>query len=118
MGRRIRVKPSKGQSVVGFGMGLVFCFIGLFVVIPTAGPFGILWTLMAVIITVTQGINAFSDKGIASHEITVEDETQEENGYPLKTSEERLKEVKELYEKGMITMEEYQTKREEILKEI
>ena len=121
MNKRIRVKPGKGQSMVGFFGGIVFCFIGLFVVIPTFGPFGMLWTLFAVIMTVVSGVNAFSDKGIASHEITIDDGYNTENFGNIdngKTAEERLKELQSLYENGMITSDEYQEKRKQILEEI
>lgn len=50
MAKKIKVKPGKAQSKAGFFVGLVFCLIGLVVVIPTFGPFGIFWTLVAVII--------------------------------------------------------------------
>ena len=118
MSRRIRVKPSKGQSIAGFFTGLLFCAIGLFYVMPSLGPFGIVWTLFAVIITVVNGINAFTDKGIASHEITVDDGYNQNNMDNRKTPEERLKELQSLYEEGMITAEEYQKKRDDILKDI
>ena len=75
MSKKIRVKPGKGQSAMGMAAGIVFCLIGLFVVIPTFGLFGVLWTAMAAIITVTNGINAFSDRGVSSHEIIIENET-------------------------------------------
>ena len=118
MSRQVRVKPGKGQSMVGFFMGLIFCFIGLFMVIPTFGLFGFMWTLFAVIITVTNGINAFSDKGFASHEITIDDDYKQDNMDNRKTSEERLYELQNLYEKNMITEEEYQKKHKQILDEI
>ena len=44
MKKKVRVKPSKGQSIVGFIIGICFCAIGAFVVIPLAGAFGIVWT--------------------------------------------------------------------------
>lgn len=118
MSRNVRVKPGKGQSMVGFLGGLIFCGIGLFVVIPTFGPFGMVWTLFAVIITVMNGINAFSDKGVASHEITIEDDFPQENIENRKTNEDRLLEIKNLYEKGMITEIEYQEKRKQILDDL
>jgi len=39
--RGIRVKPSKPASLFGMMVGIVFVFIGLFVVIPSAGMFGV-----------------------------------------------------------------------------
>ena len=61
MARKIRVRPGKGQSMLGFLVGLGFCGIGIFLVMPTMGVFGVLWTGMAAAITVMNGINAFSD---------------------------------------------------------
>ena len=115
MRRNIRVKPGKTQSTMGFVVGLVFVGVGLFVVIPTFGPFGIFWTLIAVAITVTNGVNAFGKKGVASHEIVVEEDgTAGEEA----SSQQRLEEVRNLYDRGLITREEYEAKRAEILKDI
>lgn len=111
MSRKIRVKPGKGQSMAGLCVGVLFCLIGLFVVIPSFGLFGIFWTLMAVIITVTNAVNAFSQKGISTHEIIVDENDQED-------IENRLKAAKKLYEEGIITKEEYESKHKEILKDL
>ncbi len=131
MSKRVRVKPGKGQSSVGFIAGLVFCFIGLFIVIPIFGIFGIFWTVVAVVITVSHGFNAFSDKGIVSHEIIIDDDDhnlEHDNNHDYdnkhdyvdnrKTTEERLSEIQSLYEKGIITENEYQQKRRQILEDI
>ena len=114
MKRSIRVKPGKAQSTMGFAVGLAFVGIGLLVVIPTFGAFGIFWTLIAVAITVTNGINAFGKKGVASHEIVVEDGAAGEEP----SSQQRLEEVRSLYDRGLITEKEYEAKRAEILKDI
>lgn len=129
--RRIRVKPGKAQSMAGFFVGIVFCLIGVFVVIPAAGLFGIFWTVMAGIITASNGMNAFSDRGVASHEIVIEDEEKRE--YKVSSDQEpenpdaeekkeeverRLAIAKDLYQEGTITKEEYEEKRKEILKEL
>ena len=76
MSKKVRIKPGKGQSMMGFIVGILFCLIGVFVVIPSVGLFGIFWTLMALIITITNGMNAFTDKGVASHEIEIDEERQ------------------------------------------
>ena len=115
MRRNIKVRPGKTQSIMGFVVGLVFVGIGLFVVIPVFGPFGIFWTLIAVAITVTNGINAFGKKGVASHEIVVEDGRSEEE---RSSAEQRLEEARNLYDRGLITKEEYEAKRAEILKDL
>ena len=115
MKRSIKVKPGKAQSTMGFVTGLIFVGIGLFVVIPTFGPFGIFWTLIAVAITVTNGVNAFGKKGVASHEIVVEDGAA---GEDQPTAQQRLEEARNLYDRGLITKEEYEAKRAEILKDL
>lgn len=74
---------------------------------------GLLWTLFALVITIINGVNAFSSKGIATHEIVIEDDYNVENDYNqeknnnTKTSEERLNELQIQYEKNVITEDEY-----------
>ena len=58
--RRVTYRPSKAQGVFGVVWGGIFVLIGLVVVIPTFGPFGILWTLIAVGITVGANFILFS----------------------------------------------------------
>ena len=119
--KRIRVKPGRAQSKIGFFAGLLFCLIGVFMVIPIFGVFGIFWTLMAVIITALSGINAFSDKGMASHEIIIDEESRaSESGDNRRKEniERRLRIAEELYREGSITKDELDEKRREILKEI
>ncbi len=116
MSRRIRVKPSKGQSLAGFIGGFIFCLIGLFAAIPIFGIFGVLWTLIAIIITVSHGYNAFSDKGIPSHEIFIDD-TSETHANNI-TPEYRLNELQNLLNKGLITNDEFNEKRKKILNDL
>ncbi|HEY3394080.1 MAG TPA: hypothetical protein VGK58_15310 [Lacipirellulaceae bacterium] len=49
---RIRVKPSRSQAALAMVVGIAFVGFGLFVGIPTFGVFGIVWTLVAVAMTV------------------------------------------------------------------
>ena len=119
MNKKMRMKPSKGQSILGMAVGIVFCFIGLCIVIPSLGFFGIVWTGVAVGITVMNAINVFSEEGIATHEIIVEDIEKKTANQPKKASmEERLSMVDQLYRQGSITMEEREEKRKKILDEI
>ena len=41
MNKKMRMKPSKGQSILGMAVGIVFCFIGLCIVIPSLGFLGL-----------------------------------------------------------------------------
>lgn len=120
--RRYRVKPGKLQSTIGAVVGVVFVIIGLVMVVPTFGPLGLFWTLIALAITFVNCKNAFSKEGVSSHEIIVED--NEENGdnarYQQKHEKSigtKLKELNALYEQELITKEEYEQKRREVLNE-
>ena len=123
--RRVRVKPGKAQSAMGFIVGIVFVLIGLFMVVPMFGLFGLLWTGMAVVITVINGLNAFGKKGVPTMEIYSEEEDEplsparEDHDHIPSTAltpQERLEQLKTLKEAGLLTDEEYRNKREEILK--
>ena len=124
--KRVRVKPGKAQSTVSFVVGLAFVLVGLVMVVPTFGPFGLLWTGVAVAITVINGLNAFGKKGVPTMEIYSEEEDDEvpsparedHDHIPSTalTTQERLEQLQTLKEAGLLTDEEYRNKREEILK--
>ena len=113
--RSYRYRPSKVQSIIGIVAGGLFVLIGLFVVIPTFGLFGVIWTLFAVGITAGNAYAAFSGKGYGSWEMT-------EDGSPAGAEsgldfEERLQMLQRLYDQRLITRDEYDKKRTEILAE-
>lgn len=70
----MEVRPSKPAAAFGLAVGVVFILLGLFIVIPQFGPFGLLWTAVALIITILNGVNAFSERGVPSGVIHIEDE--------------------------------------------
>ncbi len=114
--KRIKVKPGKTQSKIGFVVGIIFVLIGCIVVIPTFGPFGILWTGIAGVIAFTHFKNGFSDQGVATHEIIIEDGMND--GYYSDDEEDieaKLVKLNSLYEQRLITKEEYDEKRKELI---
>lgn len=125
MKKNIRIKPSKSQSMLGFIAGLIFVFIGVFVAIPSFGLFGVLWTLIAIVITVTHGMNAFGNKGVATEiiEISSEDdlkidgELRKGNVEEEYNFDEKLRKLKELRDDGILSNLEYERKKQEILNE-
>ena len=118
MPKRIKVKPSKPASLFGMILGTIFVFIGLFIAIPAAGIFGVFWTLVAVGMTAFQAYNFFSGKGVASWEIETDDEEKDNQSTSLSGDFEiKLRKLNRLKEDGLITEEEFQKKREEILRE-
>ena len=116
--RRVTYRPSKSQAVFGGVVGIIFILIGLIVVIPTFGPFGILWTLFAVGITVANFYQGFG-KGYVGPEIHIEEEGTD-SPPPAEGSDvqDRLTQLRGLYDQRLITQEEYEEKRKEILKEL
>ena len=73
MAKKIHMRPGKGQSKFGFVVGIIFCLIGLVVVVPTFGLFGLLWTGVAGYITYVNYRNGFTDRQIDSHVIEIDE---------------------------------------------
>lgn len=121
--KRVTYRPSKGESVFAGVVGAIFVLIGLFFVIPTFGPFGILWTLVAAGIAGMHLYRAFGSKYIGP-EISIEDEEAggqdgtAPSSTPRPSAEARLKQLEDLRDKRLITANEFEEKRKEILKEL
>ena len=111
MKKRIRVKPNKTQATFSVLVGVVFCCIGLFIAIPMAGLFGIFWTAIAFFITYSAYRNGFTDHPMNEYELHVDDIGSE-------SIEGRLKQLDSLYNQGLITREEYDEKRKDILNKL
>ena len=109
--RRVTYRPNKVNSVMGGVVGAIFVLIGIFVAIPNFGVFGIFWTACAAVITATNFYQAFGSKYIGP-EIEIEDEPEADN------TQARLEKLRKLYESSLISREEYEEKRKEILKEL
>lgn len=81
MGRRMRVKPSKFNSAIGFTVSLVFSIIGIGLLIGFRNNsifiFFLVWTLIAFIQTAFYGINLFTKKGISLYSVTIEDDKEQ-----------------------------------------
>ncbi len=113
---RGRVRPSKPVSLVVMVIGIVFVGLGVFVFIPEAGVFGVLWTLFAGAVTAYHAVNVFSERGVAAgvvdFDMDARSDTKESD------VEERLRKLEALKRKGLVTDEEYQHQRERILEEL
>lgn len=126
--RRMTIRPSRTMikvSRVGGGIfaavGLFFVFIGITTVIPSgAGAFGILWTLMACLFVGMGIYGACNKKGMYfMYEWQVDEEIEDDEvSLSPATAEERLKQLQNLREQGMVSDAEYEEKRKEILKEL
>lgn len=118
--RRVTYRPSKSQAIFTGVVGIIFVLIGIFVAIPSVGAFGVLWTLIAAGITVMNFYQAFG-KGYVGPEISIEEDGETPNPAgqaPGVSAQDRLTELRALYDQRLITQEEYDAKRQEILKEL
>ena len=125
--KRVTYRPSKSGSVMGGVVGVIFVLIGLFVVIPAfsqaggfAMIFGILWTVIAAVIAGMNFYQAFG-KGYIGPEIHIEEEDGTEHAQDAAApgdAQARLTELRTLYDQRLITQEEYEQKRKEILEEL
>lgn len=127
--RRVTYRPSKAQGAFGVAVGVVFVIIGLVMVIPIFGLFGVFWTLIAVGITAMNAYQAFG-KNYTGPQITIEEDEEPRRGASSSPATEthdhipstsldvkgRLEQLKDLKEAGLLTQEEYDKKRQEILK--
>ena len=125
--KRVTYRPSKTGSVLGGVVGVIFVLIGLFVVIPTfsmgggfGAIFGVFWTILAAVIAGTNFYQAFG-KGYIGPEIHIEEAGKSEHAQDAPApgdAQARLTELRQLYDQRLITQEEYEQKRREILEKL
>ncbi len=119
--RRVTYRPSKASAAISAVGGAVMCLIGIFIVIPTFGLLGIFWTVLALAITVFNAYRAFGRKNVGP-EIYIEDDMAQQPQQPAGSEpdgiEQRLERLSDLHDKGLVTDEEYEKKRLEILDEL
>lgn len=112
---RIRLGPSKPMSAMTLAVGIGFVIIGVAVITPQFGLFGVLWTLVALAITVYHGVNVFSSRGAPLYQADLEDNDRPA-GPPDVAS--RLEQLEELKRSGRVSDAEYKEQRARILKEL
>jgi hypothetical protein len=114
--RRVRVKPSKGMSLLTLVCGIVLLVFVVGRGLPMSGGFGVVWIFFLLAIIAYHAFNAFSDRGAATQEIDVEgvepDPRTEGN------AADRLERLEGLRAKNLITEDEYRKKRAEIIEHL
>ena len=112
--QRLRVRQNPVASFFGGVVGIVFFIVGMIFVIPHAGAFGMVWTLLALAGAVTSFYNALSNRGIADRIIDVPD-AHAATAWQSADAETRLRQLDDLKNKGLLTPAEYQERRRKIL---
>ena len=124
MRRNIHYKPSKGACILGGIVGCAMGFFGLFGMSDMAYGFGteflafrLVWCLAAFGMGIYYFLMAAGVvKYNGGYEIT--DETEDGAKGGKSDAESRLAELQTLYDRRLITEEEYQEKRKKILDEL
>ena len=119
MRRNIHYKPSKGMSVFS---GVIACAMGVFglFAIPSIGAmigFKAIWCLMTFGMGIYNFLVAAGKVKMGGYEIT-DDEPDDRRAAPRSDAEARLTELRSLYDRGLITEEEYEAKRRDILSDL
>ena len=112
-----RVRPSKAASAVGVAVGIFMLIIGLTMVGTGGGVFMIFWLFAVLAITGFYAYNLISERGAAFTVIDV-DSREAQLPSPPRSTQERLSELESLHQQGIVTDQEYQEKRRQILGEL
>lgn len=111
---QVRIKPSKPVSAMAMIVGIFMIGIGL-CTIPMLGPIGVVWTLAAVAITGAHAFNVFSKRGLATTQIDIEGDGPMQPPSESLPFDERLRRLEQLRKEGLLTENEFQDKRSELL---
>lgn len=111
-----RVRYSKTLSTVGLIVGLCFFIAGIIYVIPEFGAFGIVWTLMAFMMTILHAVNFFSQRGVSLTEIEVDDEHVHREIVAKLPFDEQLRRLENLRKDNLISEQEYKNKRRDLMR--
>lgn len=112
MRKRVTVKLSRAQTLIVAFAALGLTIFGVATIVPMMGLFGIIWTILAASISVYYFYMAFGKRYVGP-EIHIEDET---NSSADMTS--RLQQLEALHAQKLITDEEYEKKRQELLRSL
>ena len=112
--RRITRKPTKGESIFG---GIVCFAMGCFGLFALPSGFKAIWCLLAFGMGGYNFLIAAGKVKMGGYEIT-DDEPDDRRAAPRSDAEARLTELRSLYDRGLITEEEYEAKRRDILSDL
>ena len=71
--KKIAFKPSKPVSFIGFIGGFCLSLFGIVYAISNLGVFGIVWTILAVLVTLYYAVNLFTKKGLSLYKVEKEE---------------------------------------------
>ena len=104
-------------------VGIIFISLGFIFIIPNFGIFGYVWMIISILIITLPIIRTIqlNFKIRRNSKIQTSDNNHIATGFEnniLNDNSSRLKEIEKLYNNGLITKEEYENKRKEIINNI
>jgi hypothetical protein len=111
--QRLRTRTSRPLAGFGFAVGVIATLFTIAVIIPIAGPAGVFATLLALAFTVYHGAALFARRGVARREV----EAALPGEIRAETLARALRVLDGLHQDGLLSHEEFQAKRAEILSE-
>lgn len=72
-------KPSKPVSFIGFVGGVSLSLFGIIYAVPNLGIFGIVWSAVAVLVTLYYAINLFTKKGLSLFKVEVREDAKKKS---------------------------------------
>jgi hypothetical protein len=110
MSYRMGVRPGKAISALGMVVGGLFVLLGVVLIAPLFGAFGLVWTAVAGAIALYHAYNFFSDRGVPAYEVNVDSPGSVES---LDAS---LRKLAKLKADGLLSDQEYEQKRAEVMR--
>ncbi|MGN1039691.1 MAG: SHOCT domain-containing protein [Oscillospiraceae bacterium] len=122
--KKIKFKPSKTYSIFGFAVGIIFMITGLVMMFKQhseTGSYNLefwgMWLGACAVITVMNYLNAFTKKGIPIQEAIIESENHYQK-QSTKDIETKLKQLNSLHQQNLVTQEEFDKKKAELLEKL
>ena len=76
---KVFLKPSKPVSFIGFVGGVSLSLFGIIYAVPNLGIFGIVWSAVAVLVTLYYAINLFTKKGLSLFKVEVREDAKKKS---------------------------------------
>ena len=77
--KKVFLKPSKPVSFIGFVGGVCLSLFGIIYAVPNLGIFGIVWSAVAVLVTLYYPINLFTKKGLSLFKVEVREDAKKKS---------------------------------------
>jgi len=118
---RGRVKPSPWSSAIALVIGIAMAVLGFRIAVGPNPSGGVVIGILGLSVVVFASCNLFTRRGVALYEVDIEEPRRRTHTPPTGDAEDdfdtKLRKLAKLHEDGLVTDEEFERKRAEILAE-